>query len=96
MTTDTPKELTPEQKQELTEHLDEQTVFSLAVMMLEVHTASYLKQQDRLYQAFMKVNVILRNNPGFPERFKAVQKQIMTAASPPIVATLKSPGNKMP
>lgn len=68
------KELT---KAELQDFVDEQTVFSLAVIMMEIHTATLLKNKNGVANNFMKVGVILRNNPGFPKRFKAIQQQIL-------------------
>jgi hypothetical protein len=56
---------------------DDQTVFSLAVLMMEVQTGTLIKNKNMVANAFMKAGVILRNNPGFPERFKRAQQAII-------------------
>ena len=59
--------------------LDEQTVFSLAVLMMDVHAGTFIKKPHMVANAIMKTSLILNNNPGFSDRFKAVQDQLKAA-----------------
>lgn len=65
---------TPEQVQEF---LDEQAIFSLAVLMVDLHVSSCTKNKQGLVNAMLKAGVVIRNNPGFIPRFKAAQKEII-------------------
>jgi hypothetical protein len=68
-------------KPELTEQQvqimrDDQTVFALAVLMMDLHTGTLIKNKNMVANSFMKAGVVLRNNPGFPDRFKAAQDRV--------------------
>jgi hypothetical protein len=69
-----PPSLTPEQIQAF---MDEQTVFSLAVLMMDVHVGTMLKNKSMVANAFMKAGVVIQNNAGFPERFRQAKKAIL-------------------
>lgn len=70
------EELTREQLQEI---MDSQTVFALAVLMMDIHTGTLMKNKPLVANSFMKAQVVLQNNPGFPARFKAAQQAIKNA-----------------
>ena len=73
---------------------DDQTVFALAVLAMEIHTGTLIKQKNMVANAFMKMGVILRNNPGFPERFKAAQAHViaqMKKQGPPLEGSTPLP-----
>lgn len=61
---------------------DEQTVFSLAVLATDVHVYSQLKNKPMMVNAFMKIGVVIQNNPGFLIRFKKAQAAITALAAP--------------
>jgi hypothetical protein len=61
---------------------DEHTVFSLAVLAMDMHMYASLKNKALMANAFMKVGIVIRNNPGFPERFKKAQMAIAAASGP--------------
>lgn len=68
------KQMTSEQLNML---VDEQTTMMLASMALDIHTGTLLKNKALVANSFMKIGVILRNNPGFIERFKKAQAAII-------------------
>lgn len=73
---------------------DEQTVFSLAVLMMEIHTGTLIKNKNIVAHAFMKAGIVLRNNGGFPERFKKVIENLTTQMKqegPPIKGSTPLP-----
>jgi len=49
---------------------DDQTVFAL-------HVATLLKNKNGAANCLMKAGVVLRNNAGFPARFKAAQQAVI-------------------
>jgi len=56
---------------------DDQTVFALAVLMMDLHVATLLKNKNGAANCLMKAGVVLRNNAGFPARFKAAQQAVI-------------------
>jgi hypothetical protein len=53
---------------------------------MDIHTGTLVKNKNMVANAFLKIGVILKNNPGFPERFKLAQKAIidqMKKSGPP-------------
>ena len=66
-----------EQIQQIQQIVDEQTVFGLAVLMMNVHVGSQIRNKAMVANSFMKATVLLKNNPGFPERFKKAQEAVM-------------------
>lgn len=77
MSEDQKPELTPEQLAELQDYMDQQTVFSLATLMVDLHVASAVKDKSGLVNVMLKLAVVLKNNPGFIPRFKAAQREII-------------------
>lgn len=66
--------------------VDEQTVFAMASLMLDIHTHTMLKNKNGVANAFLKAGVVLKNNPGFVGRFKMAQEAIikeMQKSGPP-------------
>lgn len=74
MKTDPPKKPSAEEMQDMA---DEHTVFGLAVLMMDLRTAVLLKNTPGIANAYMKSDVLLRSNPGFPERLKLAQAEII-------------------
>lgn len=78
-----PRAPTPEEREA---HLkaqmirDEQTVFGLAVLAMQIHTGTLTKNKNQVANAFLKMGVMLKQNPGFAERFKAAQTAIVAQA----------------
>lgn len=73
---------------------DDQTVFALAVLMMDIHTGTLIKNKNMVANSFMKAGVILQNNPGFPDRFKAAQQHVinqMKKQGPPLAGTTPLP-----
>jgi len=86
-------------KQQLQDFNDEQTIFSLALLMMDLRTAILLKDRAGIANAFLKSGVVVQNNPGFAERLKKIKDGVMAsvnapttpmdvALSPPTVTTL--------
>lgn len=63
--------------QEREDARDDQTVYALAVLMVDIHVATSLKNKNMIANSFMKCGVLLRNNPGFVARFKKEQTEII-------------------
>lgn len=61
----------------ITELQDEQTVFALAVLMMDLHVATLMKNKAGVANSFLKTGVLLRNNPGFSQRFRKTQAEII-------------------
>jgi len=56
---------------------DEQTVFALAVMAVEINVGTLLRDKNKTTIALLKIGNILKSNPGFTERFRKVQKMLI-------------------
>jgi hypothetical protein len=66
--------MTPEQREELA---DSQTIFALACLAVDMYVATEMKNKPMIANSFLKLGVVLRNNPGFVARLKKEQKDIM-------------------
>lgn len=71
------RKLTPEEVARFTALRDERTVFELAILAMEIHTGTLLKNKNKVANAFLKMTVVLSRNPGFAERFKAAQQAVI-------------------
>lgn len=77
---------------DLNAYADEHTVFGLAVCMMECHVGIQVNQRERIAAALVRVGQLIQANPGFPERFRAVQAVIKAQMSqPPTESTLTAP-----
>lgn len=70
-------ELTREQLEAIIKLKDEQTVFALAGLSLDIHIGTLVQNKANVANAFMKIGVVLKNNPGFVKRFKQAQKAVI-------------------
>lgn len=68
-----PEKLTEDQQR----LADEATVFVLAGLALDIHTALQLKQGKRLADCVYRLSLILGQNKGFVGRFRNAQKAMM-------------------
>lgn len=59
-----------------TKEQDEQTVFALAALCMDIHAGTLVRNTKLLSLAFMKVNTILAKDPGFVERFNKARAAI--------------------
>ena len=76
--------------------MDEQTVFGLACLMMDIHVGTLIKNKNMVANAFMKSGVLLQNNPGFPERFKKAQQAVkdhLKTEGPPKPGTMPTPAD---
>jgi hypothetical protein len=62
--------------EQIQKFLDEQTTFALACLMMDIHTGTVIKNKNMVANAFMRSGVVIRNNPGYPERLRAAQEAI--------------------
>ena len=71
------KQLTHEEKVRIN---DEHSVFSLATLAIQLHTGTLTKNTAMIANSFLKIEVVLRNNPGFLSRFKAAEEAVIAQA----------------
>lgn len=90
------KNLPPEVIQRM---VDDQTIFVLAALAMDLHVATQLRNQPIVVNTFMKINVAINSNPGFAERFRKLQEQVKKAAGvvdkgqvPSDILTADNPG----
>lgn len=68
--------------QQLENIADEHTVFGLAVLAVDLHNATIMRNKAQVANSFFKIGIMLRNNKGFIERFKKAQDAVKAAMVP--------------
>lgn len=72
------KEPTPEQ----TEMMDDHTIFTLAICMVNLRMAVLLKDPKKIANCYLKADAAVQSNPGFLERLRKTSEEIATASPP--------------
>lgn len=56
---------------------DDSTIFVLAALMVDLHSAIILQDKQTIAVVLARTAAILKDNPGFVPRFKALQKEVL-------------------
>lgn len=80
------EEITTEDKQDAN---DQSTIFNLAILAVDLNTASKMRDQRMVINTVMAIEGVLKRNPGFVSRFAAARKEAMDEATR-LVALRKS------
>lgn len=81
--------------EELTDK-DDSIVFVLAALMVDLYTATVLRNDKAIGILLEKTGQLLKGNPGFPARFKALQKEVLKKSGMELPTTPPNSGIILP
>lgn len=76
-TNEQPKELTPKEAAAKQAADDNQTIFVLAALMVDLYMATIVRNEAAVGVILPNAGNLLRARPGFVERFKALQQDVL-------------------
>ena len=54
---------------------DDSTILSLAAVAMDLHVATLLRDKNGVASQFLRIGILLRQNPGFAKRFREKMKK---------------------